>query len=164
MNTEKWIVNTHTLTAWNFTKSEEEALAILERAIQYEKECAERCESHAINHPDSSEYWKKQAEQHRAAKFEIMTYTEFQNRQREKLLAGDPQEITEDEYYEALDVLPPEKWVTIDGVSEFCMSEHYTANYTSQYAKDTRTNKFYCKTVDIFDSSTWIHNYLRKGV
>lgn len=44
-----------------------------------------------------------------------------------------------------LEVLPPENWVTINNVNEFCMSEHYTGLYTNQYAHDKNTNKYYCK-------------------
>lgn len=162
MNTEKWIINTATLTAWNFTTSEEEAAEIMKRAVQHEADCAESCTRHAAEYPENADYWNKQAEQHRAAKFEVMTYEEFQRRQRAKLLAGDPIEITAEEYQHALEVLPPEQWVTIDGVTEFCMCEHITATYTTQCAKDCRNNKYYCKTVDSVDPSTWIHNFLKK--
>lgn len=161
MNTEKWIINTTTCTAYSFTDTDEKATAKLLEATQYEKESAELCERHAKNYPERAEYWQKQAEAHRAAKFEIMSYEEFQKREREKLLAGDPIEETAEEYNYALDVLPPVHWVTIDGVSEFCMSERYTGTYTTQHAHDKRTNKYYCKTVDMCDKSTWIHNYIR---
>lgn len=163
-NTEKWIINTATLTAWNFTTSEEEAAAIMQRAIEHEAEWAERCESIAANRPEEADYWHRQAAQHRAAKFEIMTYEEFQRRQREKLLAGSPIEITAEEYQHSLEILPPEKWVTVDGVSEFCMCEHLTATYTTQCAHDLKTDKYYCKTVDSIDPTTWIHNFIRKEI
>ncbi len=161
MNAEKWIINITTCTAWGYTDTDEKATAKLREAEQYEKDSAELCESNATNYPSMSEYFKKQAEQHRAAKFEIMSFEEYQRRQREKLLAGDPIEETAEEYNNALDILPPAHWVTIDGVTEFCMSERYTGTYTTQHAHDLRTDKYYCKTVDMCDKSTWIHNYIR---
>lgn len=87
---------------------------------------------------------------------------EFTKRQREKLLAGEPKEVTAEDWHDALDILPPVNWVQVDGVDEFCMSERLTAYYTTQYAHDLRSGKYYCKTVDMLDPKTWIHNYLRK--
>jgi hypothetical protein len=159
--TEKWIINTTTCTAWSYTDTDEKAAAKMAEAIQYERECAERCEMHAANRPEDGDYWSKQAAQHRAAKFEIMSFEEFQKRQRAKLLAGDPIEETAEEYNDALDILPPTHWVQIDGISEFCMCEMLTGSYTTQHAHDLRTDKYYCKTVDVLDKSTWIHNYIR---
>lgn len=164
MNTqnEKWIVNVTYTEAWSFTESEEEAATILKEAIRCEMEAAGLCERHANNYPENADYWNREAERHRAAKFEIMSYEEFTRRQREKYLAGEPIEVTAEERDDALNILPPVNWVQVDGVDEFCMSECLTACYTTQYAYDLRTGKYYCKTVDMFDSSTWIHNYLRK--
>ena len=45
------------------------------------------------------------------------------------------EEITEERYEEMLNVLPPEKWQTVNGVSIFRMSEYYTSNITSHFAK-----------------------------
>ena len=164
MNTqnEKCIVNVTYTEAWSFTDSEGKAAVILEEAKKYEKEAAELCERHATNYPDNADYWKRQAERHRAAKFEIMSGEEFTKRQREKLLAGEPLEVTAEDWHYSLNVLPPENWVQVDGVDEFCMSERLTAYYTTQYAHDLRSGKYYCKTVDMYDPKTWIHNYLRK--
>ena len=43
-------------------------------------------------------------------------------------------EITEDQYHYALEVLPPEKWQTVDGVNIFRMSEYTIGNITAHYA------------------------------
>ena len=48
---------------------------------------------------------------------------------------GDWQEITEEDWYEALEVLPPEKWETVRGVNFFRMCEYLTGNITAHYAK-----------------------------
>jgi hypothetical protein len=44
-------------------------------------------------------------------------------------------EITSNEWYEALNCLPPEKWLTVKGVNIFRMSEYYTGNITTHYAR-----------------------------
>ena len=44
-------------------------------------------------------------------------------------------EISEEQYDEMLNVLPPEKWQTVDGVNFFRISEHLTSNITAHYAQ-----------------------------
>ena len=44
-------------------------------------------------------------------------------------------EISKDEYCEMLECLPPEKWLTCQGVNIFRMSEYWTSNITAHYAK-----------------------------
>ncbi len=44
------------------------------------------------------------------------------------------QEITEDDYTYALEVLPPEQWRTVEGVNIFRMPEYLIANVTAHYA------------------------------
>jgi hypothetical protein len=44
-------------------------------------------------------------------------------------------EITEKEWWENLEVLPPEKWQTLQGVEIFRMSEYLSGNITGHFAK-----------------------------
>lgn len=44
-------------------------------------------------------------------------------------------EISEDAWTDALEVLPPQKWKTVDGVELFRMSEYTTGNITTHYAR-----------------------------
>ena len=44
-------------------------------------------------------------------------------------------EISEEAWTEALEVLPPQKWQTVDGVELFRMSEYTTGNRTTHYAR-----------------------------
>jgi hypothetical protein len=50
-------------------------------------------------------------------------------------LIGSWVEITEDQYMEALECLPPQKWLTVDRVNIFRMSEYTTGNITAHYAR-----------------------------
>jgi hypothetical protein len=70
--------------------------------------------------------------------FQIMLLDEamplIEEAQRAKY-CSDWQEITEEEWYEKLEVLPPEKWETVRGVNIFRMCEYLTGNITAHFAK-----------------------------
>lgn len=93
---------------------------------------------------------------------EIMLYSEFEKFKRDNILSKPLKEITEKEYNEMLNVLPPLHYVTRNGITMFCMSEMYTETYTNQYAYDSKNNKYYTKLVDVKDESTWINNVLNE--
>ncbi len=113
----------------------------------------------------SREYWQNQItayEDKIKAGCQVLSFDEFRRKQREKLISDELTDITAEDFEDAFDVLPPSDWCTIDGVEMFCMSERYIGTYTTQYAHDHKTDKYYCKMVDILDKSTWIHKILRK--
>jgi hypothetical protein len=70
--------------------------------------------------------------------FEIMPLDEaiplMEEAQRAKY-CSDWQEITEEDWHEKLEVLPPEKWETVCGVDIFRMCEYLTGDITAHYAK-----------------------------
>lgn len=115
---------------------------------------------HVANYPDQAVFaaYLKQ-EQERT--FDIMTYGDFLTFEKDKLLSGPLTEISEEQFQEMLNVLPPLYWSTHNGVEMFCIREMFTGTYTNQYAHDKATEKFYVKMVDASDCSTWIHNILR---
>lgn len=53
----------------------------------------------------------------------------------EKIYIKPWQEITEEQWLDNLEVLPPEKWKTVNGVELFRMSEYTTGNITAHYAR-----------------------------
>jgi hypothetical protein len=60
--------------------------------------------------------------------------------------------ITEEEWYENLEVLPPEKWETVRGVNIFRMCEYLTGNITAHFAK--LNGKFFtrnCSTSETYE-------------
>lgn len=103
-------------------------------------------------------YYEERLASTKKIKYRVMTWDEFQAGQKKFLLSDELQEITEEQFEKALNVLPPLMWYTINGVEMFCMSEMYTDTYTTQYAKCN--GNYYCKMVDIADKSTWINNLL----
>lgn len=124
-------------------------------AIEDDKRSAEYLLDEAVKH-------------HEGENVRIMTFAEYDERDRELTLAREVREVDEETFHEMLNVLPPLKWVDRKceklgaRVNEFCMSEFDHSHYTQQYARvfvgdETR---YYSATVDYFDESTWIHNRL----
>lgn len=119
-----------------------------------------RCyaEKYGADNPKDKEYWLRRAEEEDSACYKAMTFDEFLCFQRKYYIGRPVVESTEEEFYKQLEVLPPIKWTTINGVEMFCMSEFLTGSYTSQYARVG--DKYYAAIVDAYDRSTWIHNRL----
>jgi len=139
-----------------FDKTIEEAKIRCEREAQ---EKVQKFTSYLTEYPNQEEYWKSQIKENKSAKFKIITYKEYQERERNKYLSKKPKRISEKAFYYALEVLPPMNWVTINNVNEFCMSEMLSGVYTNQYAK--YNGKYYTKIVDAYDKTTWLHNFLK---
>lgn len=164
LNTDLVIVNMAAIEVYSFVNTDETAEQAENRANTYYIKHLD--EVKAIYNERGGKYWAKEVDM--AIKTvncgcKVMTFDEFQQLQRKHLLSGDLTEITKKEYQDALEVLPPILWCTKDAVEMFCMSEMYTGTYTSQYAHDLSSDKYYTKLVDSADSSTWINEIL-KGV
>ena len=95
----------------------------------------------------------KFAQEYPAGAF-VMKWGDFEKLQREFWVNSPLLEITERQWWDALEVLPPLKWHTEDGVEKFLMSEFTTGNFTAQYA--ALNDRYFVKTVDAFDKASWI--------
>lgn len=156
---ELCVVNTHEMHVWTICTSETAAQE-LENAERYASEQIARIEDLNHRYPDNPMFGYM-LDNARNARYSLMTFDEFQAMEREKLLGGAPEEIDEETFNDQLNVLPPLNWCTIDGVEMFCMSEMYTGSYTTQYAHDRKTGKYWSKMVDVLDPETWIHKALK---
>ena len=154
---EVCVVDLHNMWIHAFTTVEEAPTVIAAAKEKAEKDAAFWAELAKIH---NSEYHAETAEKYRNAHYQAMTYEQFRVLEREKLLGKPLQEISEDQFYEMLNVLPPIGWTSHKGVEVFCMSEFYTGFYTNQYAHDKATGKYYTKLVDYADRSTWIPEIL----
>ena len=154
----KVIACLNTMSIWDFLFDGKDEQAELERAIENKKQSIETWEGHAKNYPDEAKKFLAYAEQDKKTDYKIMPYGDFEAAKRNHYLSRPVSEITEDEFHEALNVLPPVNWVTINGVNEFCMSERLTGNFTGQYGRSN--GKFYHKIVEMYDKTTWIHNFV----
>lgn len=128
IKTEYVIAELKKLEVWDFYPTEEAAQADLPRVLK-----------------------KEEAKQ---AQYIVTTYDDFLKRQRDHLLNKPLRLITEERFYEMLDVLPPLAYTRHHGVLCFCMSEFLTGPYTTQFAK--YNGKHFEKIVDYYDRSTWI--------
>ncbi|MBR6636617.1 MAG: hypothetical protein IKK97_04115 [Phascolarctobacterium sp.] len=109
-------------------------------------------------HPTNQNY-KLYWEEARNAKFEVMTFAEYQARQRQYFVNRPIEEVSAESFNNAFECLPP---LHIRHLSDkdwyFSMSEFYTGTFTGQYAYIN--GKYYYALVDITDNSTYIHNRL----
>lgn len=158
MNTNIVAVNIKTYSIYDFLHDGETEKDLLERAIKAKQDDINTWEKNCETYPDVEQY-KIYLKQAKEKEYKIMTWDEFEQGLRKYLLSDGPAEITEDEYNEMLNVLPPLNWCTKNGVEMFCMSEMYTGSYTTQYAK--HNGKYYRKMVDYLDESTWIYHLLK---
>lgn len=159
MNMDILAVNIKTYSVFDFLHDEETEEQLLQRANKYRERDIASWTRNCENYPDVDMY-KDYLRAAKEVEYQVMTWNEFQEGQKKHLLSDDLKEITEKEWEEMLNVLPPYKWCTIAGVNMFCMSEMYTGTYTTQYARCN--GKYYCKMVDSADQSTWIHNLLNQ--
>jgi len=153
--TEYVITELNKLELWDFYPTEEAAQADLPRVLKKkEKDALEFLKNHRLYGKGGDNYWLNRYEAAKHARYTVTTYDDFLKRQRDHLLNKPLRLITEERFYEMLDVLPPLAYTRHHGVLRFCMSEFLTGPYTTQFAE--YNGKHYEKIVDYYDRSTWI--------
>lgn len=156
MNTNILAVNIKNMDVYDFLQDGESENELLARANNYRQEQINSWDKNRKEHP--CEQYEMYYNNSLKAEYKILTWNEFAKLEKAYYITDDLAEITADRYDEMLNVLPPLKWCTINGVEMFCISEMTTGTYTSQYAR--YDGKYYTKTVDIMDKNTWIYNLL----
>lgn len=156
-----WIIDTGTKIPSAFTFCAwDEAEQNRQRAENQRLENIETYTSFITKHPESADYWKSCLERERNSKFEIVSWEEYHRREREAILSHPMSEITEEQFNDAMNALPPLRWVNKGGIEMFCCREMWTGTYSTQYAHDHKSGKYYSKMVDVCDPSTWIDKIL----
>jgi hypothetical protein len=112
-------------------------------------------EAAAANAEDANAY-NKRLEQHGAPArcYEPMLYDDYKQAERQFYLSRPLEEIGENRFNEAYEVLPPKAVRNRDGVFSFLMSEPWSGPYTSQYAE--YNGRHFTRLVDATDPSSWI--------
>ena len=90
---------------------------------------------------------------------QLMTWEEFRIAERQALIDNQPLKvISVQEYYDALEALPPLSMDSNNKCSWFLMSEFYTGSYTSMYLKAKIGGEVVAGTRlgDVNDPTTWI--------
>lgn len=160
MNLDLCVVDTTHATIYDFVRKGEKNDDALFRAYDAAAKDIELYSRYVKEYPANRDYWNAQLDKARNKVFEVLTFEQFKRLEREKLLSGPLEEITAEEFQDALNVLPPLCFCTRNNVEEFCMSEMWTGTYTTQYAYSLVTGKYYRKMVDCRDKSTWISEIL----
>nr|WP_024835445.1 hypothetical protein [Clostridium sp. 12(A)] len=156
MNMDILAVDIKHLSTYDFLQDGETEEELLKRANDYRQNNIDSWNKNCKDYPcERFDQYLKEAFN---KEYRVMTWSEFEQLQRDSYINQPLEETTEECYENALNVLPPLKWCAIDGVEMFCMSEMYTGTYTNQYAR--YKGKYYTKMVDIMDKTTWINNYL----
>ena len=126
----------------------------LEDARNYYNESVQLWDRRSLE-PNISKEWKKECEFYARNGLEaletlqLMEESEFLKMERDYYLKQPPKEVTESDYWDALEALMPLR-MTNKG---FQMREFKTGPYTSEYYKEK--GKFYCHVVDAYDPTTW---------
>ena len=156
MNKNILAVDVKHMSVYDFLQDGESESELLTRANDYRQKQINSWDKNRKEYPcEQYETYYKGALQ---AEYKILTWNEFAKLKKAYYITDDLAEITADRYDEMLNVLPPLKWRTVKGVEMFCISEMTSGTYTSQYAR--YDGKYYTKTVDVMDESTWIYNLL----
>lgn len=85
---------------------------------------------------------------------QVVTFDEYIALKQKVMLSEPLREIEEDAFQEALDVLPPLKWETVDGVERFMLGEAFESTFYHQYAK--KDGRFFARLANAADPTTWI--------
>lgn len=157
MNMDILAVDIKTMSSYDFLQDGETDAELLARANASKQRDIESWTKNCIDYPcEQFEQYLKSA---KAKNYKVVTWDFFVKMQKDFYISRPLEEITEEQYNDCLNCLPPLKWCTINGVEMFCMSEMWTGTYTNQYAKFGE--KYYTKMADCMDKSTWIYNFLQ---
>jgi hypothetical protein len=157
--TEHIIASLTTLTVWNYYPTKEAADLALpgvkEKMMQDSYKYNDNHVKYGYSDRDPN-YWLKQAAKARqqAKDYQVMTWEEYTAAEAKQILSRPLTEITEQDFDDMLNVLPPMKWGTNRGIISFFMCEFHTGSYTRQYAKIG--NRHFWKLVDYRKPETWI--------
>lgn len=154
----KLVVSKYDLFTYRYCE-EAEVSNCVER---WKKELSENIALYSENtklYPSNSKYWNYQVG--KISKileqgFFVLSSDEFQAKVREHFLSKPIREITSENFFKALNALPPVNWVMYDDFEMFHISEADYSVYHTQYYRDKKTNKCFTCVSDVYDKSTWI--------
>ena len=168
MNTNKnelVIADLNTLDIFTFVDAKSDGQAELLQAQEYLADQAKSLESLIADcqQPEFRKLWEDSLQTIRETEYRIVPLEDFYAAERKKMLADPLKRITEKQYWDALEILPPLHYERLDGGCErFCMREFFTATYTTQYFHSKEG--WFCRMVDFADQTTWItHDEVRKA-
>ena len=158
MNTKKneqVIADLNTLNVFTFVDAESDGQTELRQAQEYLADQAKSLESLIADcqRQEFRKQWEDSLQTIRETEYRIVPLEDFYVAERKKMLADPLKRITEEQYWDALEVLPPLHYERLDdGCERFCMREFFTATYTTQYFHSKEG--WFCRMVDFADQTT----------
>ena len=160
---ERLITNAHCLEVYSVVRDGETDAQALERARAYYQESIRHYEEIiAESGNGENDYWLNCLNTQKAivASLQIETEAEYLSRSERFYLEPPAQEVTEDRYWDMLEVLPPCAFTSNADYEMFYVSEALHLSYHHFYLHDKHTGKFWSKICDARDRATWIDNVL----
>lgn len=159
MNSEIVAVNVVNGSIFDYLREGETESDLLARALKHRERELALCQKNVRDYPDD-ELQRGFLDEAIKAEYRIMSYDDYLDLQRHFYLDSEIKEVSAEEWQEMLNILPPYKWCSRNGVEMFCNSEMEFGTYTMQYAR--RGDRYFGKVVDSADESTWIDVLLNK--
>ena len=158
------IADLNTLNVFTFVDADSNGQEELFQAQEYLENQAKSLKALIADcqQPDFRKQWVESLQTIQKTEYRIVPIEDFYAAERKKMLSDPLKRITEKQYWDALDVLPPlHHERLVDGSERFCMREFYTNTYTIQYFHSREG--WFCRMVDYSDRKTWItHDEVRK--
>lgn len=102
-----------------------------------------------------AQIWRRELRELETIHYAIVSRDRFLKTERTRGLSVPLMRVPENQYYEALDGLPPLAYERPEeDCEQFCTIEFLTANFTVQYFHSPEG--WFCRNVDYRDRSTWI--------
>lgn len=152
-----YIVSKWDNTLWSICFAEDKVAQTIDEAIGNYRDSLKHCASHIVDYPKNAEYWTDECYRYvmmLRGGFEAISQEEYRRREREKWLSKKAEKITL-EHYREMEPFAIRYHLT-DNYELYNNREMTSDTFTTQYARNRKTNECYCATVDIRDKSTWI--------
>lgn len=156
---ERLITNSHNLDVYSGVKKDESDEHALERAREYYRESVAMYEEIIKKQGNGKgNYWLncRNSEQAVLDSLRIETEDDYFARVRKVYLNPPASEITKERWWKMLEVLPPCGYMNTERYSMFYVSEALQYTYHDFYLYDKKTGKYWSKTCDACDKSTWL--------
>lgn len=154
---ETVVADPNLLQNWDFVPKGEDGHITLEKARQYQANQIRSLEKilKECTNQDYRREWEKQLAVVKNCEYLLMSFSEFKAKERDRYLSIPIRQVTEEQFQQALECLPPLHYTRHpDGSTSFCISEMLTGPYTEQYFQCSEG--CFRKTVICYDRSTWI--------
>lgn len=155
----KLVTNSYNFSVYSVLRDGESEFDAIVRALDYYSRTIARYEEIIAEQGNGKDdYWLNclNKEKKEMESLQIETEEAYLARVRKGYLSVPAKEVTEDRYWEMLEVLPPCAFTMNERYAMFYVSEAHYLTYHSFYLHDKATGKYWEKLCDAKDRSTWL--------